>query len=109
MPPEGKKPEPVKKPMGDKKESMLPTPATLIVSLPAEARLTVDGAATQSTSSTRVFASPALEQGKDYHYNLKAELVRDGRTLAATKSVTVRAGDETRVSLDFPDESLAQR
>jgi uncharacterized protein (TIGR03000 family) len=77
-------------------------PATIVVSLPAEAKLTIDDAATQSTSATRVFASPALETGKEYYYTLKAEVVRDGKTVPVTKRIAVRAGEETRVTLDFP-------
>jgi uncharacterized protein (TIGR03000 family) len=107
----GKKPEGIKAPTPGtpKPEAFLPTPATIVVSLPAEAKLTIDGAATKSTSATRVFASPALEPGKEFVYNLKAELVRDGQTLTATKQVTVRAGDETNVTLEFPEASLALR
>jgi uncharacterized protein (TIGR03000 family) len=97
-----KAPEPIKKPKGDK-ETTSPAPATIIVSLPASAVLTVDGVATTSTSATRVFASPALEQGKDFFYTLTAEVVRDGKTLSASKKVSVRAGQETKVSLELPE------
>jgi len=102
-----KAPEPIKKPKTDK-ETTSPAGATIIVSLPADAVLTVDGAATSSTSATRVFASPALEQGKDFLYTLKAELVRDGKTFSASKKVSVRAGEETKVSLELP-EAVAQK
>ncbi len=88
---------------------MVPAPATIVVSLPAEAKLLIDDAATISTSETRVFASPTLEPGKDFSYTLKGELVRDGRTLSTSRRVSVRAGEETRVQLDFPADSVAQR
>jgi uncharacterized protein (TIGR03000 family) len=100
--------EPIKKPKGDK-ESKVPAPATIVVTLPAEAKLSIDDAATQATSATRVFASPALERGKDFYYTLKAEVVRDGKTVTASKRVAVHAGEETKVSLEFPAASLAQR
>jgi uncharacterized protein (TIGR03000 family) len=90
-----------KKPEG-KGESLAPAPATIIVSLPAEAKLTIDDAATKSTSATRVFASPTLETGKEYYYTLKAEITRDGKTVPVEKRVAVRAGEETRVTLEFP-------
>jgi len=86
-----------------------PAPATIIVNLPAEAKLLVDEHATTSTSTTRVFASPALERGRDFSYTLTAELVLDGRPVQTSKSVTVRAGEETRVELVFPTASVAQR
>jgi uncharacterized protein (TIGR03000 family) len=90
-------------------EVSVPTPATILVSLPADAQLTVDGTATQSTSTNRVFVSPVLEPGKDFYYTLKAEFVRNGKRVAASKEVTVRAGKETRVSFAAPVASLAQR
>jgi uncharacterized protein (TIGR03000 family) len=86
-----------------------PAPATIVVSLPAEAKLLIDDHATTSTSTLRRFASPPLEPGKEFHYTLKAEMVRDGSTVVATKQVSVRAGQETRVTLDFPSASVASR
>src|SRR5438552_1167959 len=47
-------------------------PATLVVTLPAEATLIVEDQPTSSTSSERVFQTPALELGKEYVYTLKA-------------------------------------
>jgi uncharacterized protein (TIGR03000 family) len=90
-------------------EVRLPAPATLVVTLPAAAKLVIDDTVTTSTSGTRVFASPALEPGKDFAYTLKGELVRDGQTFKTTKVVTVRAGEETQVQLDFPTAAVAQR
>src|SRR5579871_2913635 len=103
MPATGKAPEggktekaPAPKP---KEQGSVSAPATIVVSLPAEAKLTVDGVATQSTSATRVFATPALDRGNEYFYTLTAEIARNGKTVTATKKVAVRAGEETRVSL----------
>jgi uncharacterized protein (TIGR03000 family) len=76
--------------------------ATLIVRLPADATLTIDGERTQSTSSTRVFISPPLEPGKTYHYTLRGELDRPGGTIRDSKTVQVRAGERTEVTLEFP-------
>jgi uncharacterized protein (TIGR03000 family) len=74
--------------------------------------LTIDGAATKSTSATRLFVSPVLAPRQAYEYTLKAEIVRDGTTLSATERVTVRAGAETEVSLSptqFATASVAQK
>lgn len=76
-------------------------PATIVVSLPAGARLTIDGQATTSTSATRTFRSPALEEGQ-YSYTLRAEFERDGKTETVSQLVVIRPGRETRVSLDAP-------
>jgi uncharacterized protein (TIGR03000 family) len=99
-----------KEEMKDKDKEQVSAPATIQVSLPADAKLTIDGAATSSTSSQRSFQSPALEPGKDYYYTLKAEVVRDGKTLTATARVSVRPGAEARVDLsDFRDAGVASR
>jgi uncharacterized protein (TIGR03000 family) len=95
-------PGPVKP--GDGKKTGLDNaaPATIVVTLPAEAKLLVDGNATTSTSGRRVFISPALERGMEYSYTLTAEVVRDGKTETRTEKVAVRAGEETNVNINFP-------
>ena len=75
------------------------TEATLVVTLPEDATLTIDGEKTTSTSAKRVFVSPALEQGKEYEYTLKAKVVRDGQTQIATATVTVRPGKTSEIEL----------
>jgi uncharacterized protein (TIGR03000 family) len=87
----------------------MPAPATIVVSLPADAKLTIDETPTKSTSATRIFASPVLEPGKEYFYTLKAELNQDGKVTTASKRVSVRAGQETRVTLELTSEAVAAR
>ncbi len=74
-------------------------PATVIVNLPADAKLTFDGTATTSTTASRRFTTPALPTGNDMSYTLTAEIVREGKTLKATQVVSVRAGQTTDVNL----------
>jgi uncharacterized protein (TIGR03000 family) len=74
----------------------------VIVSLPADAKLFIDGEETTSTSAVRTFVTPTLDAGEDYFYNLKAEINRDGKTFIVTQRVTVRAGEETKADLQFP-------
>lgn len=83
--------------------------ALITVTLPEDAKLTVDDRATTSTSAARAFATPALEKGLEYSYTLKAEAVRDGKKLTANKVVTVRAGEETRVTLGFEGAKVAKK
>jgi uncharacterized protein (TIGR03000 family) len=84
-------------------------PATIVVTLPSDAKLTVDDSPTTSTSGVRVFASPALPRGKEFSYTLKAEITRDGQTVSDTKRVIVRAGEEARVTFTLPAETVAAR
>jgi uncharacterized protein (TIGR03000 family) len=107
MKPEDKKPED-KKPEDKKPVGEISAPATLIVNLPAEAKLLVDGNVTKSTSAERVFVSPALIPGQLYNYTLKAEFNKDGRPVTVTKTVQVRAGLETRVTIE-ESEAVASR
>lgn len=79
-----------------------PAAATLVVNLPANAKLTVDGKLTTLTSASRRFATPPLQPGKTYVYTLQAEVEIDGRVSTVTKDVTVEAGKETRTSLTLP-------
>jgi uncharacterized protein (TIGR03000 family) len=100
-PPPGKPGEkldmPKEKKDGKDKEEVN-APATLIVSVPADAKILIDGAATTSTSATRTFVTPELVPAKTFVYTLTAEVVRDGQKLTASEKVTVRAGEETRVN-----------
>jgi uncharacterized protein (TIGR03000 family) len=86
-----------------------PAPATILVELPADATLTVDGAMTSSTSSLRVLVSPELPVGQEFQYTLTAKVMRDGKPLQVEQTVAVRAGEESRVSLSLPVASVAQR
>jgi uncharacterized protein (TIGR03000 family) len=69
--------------------------------MPADAKLYVDDQLMKTTSDRRVFSTPRLEEGQDYYYILRAEVVRDGETMSRTKRIIVRAGEETRTS--FPE------
>jgi uncharacterized protein (TIGR03000 family) len=84
-------------------------PATLVVNLPEDAQLTVDDTLTTETSAVRRFTTPPLDPGRKYYYTLTGEVVRDGRTIKATKRVEFRAGEEARVSLEFERGNVVQK
>jgi uncharacterized protein (TIGR03000 family) len=79
-------------------------PATIVVRLPADAQLTVDGSPTRSTEAVRTLISPPLQPGKAYQYTLRAEVTRDGKKVERKRDVTVRAGQESVVSFDMSAE-----
>ncbi len=84
--------------------------ARLTVTLPADARLFVDGQAVKTVSGTKTFTTPRLEKGQDYFYEVQAEVVRDGKPMTETKRVVVRAGEEAKVAfskLDSPAVATA--
>jgi uncharacterized protein (TIGR03000 family) len=105
-PPPAKMPPAVPPPPPAKTDAS--APATIVVVLPADARLSVDGNATTSTSDRRVLVTPSLEQG-EYVYSLRAEVVRNGQTVAQTQNVTVRPGQTTEVPFSFATEGVASR
>lgn len=72
---------------------------TVCITLPADATLKFNGTAAAGTGATRTFRTPPLEAGREYAYELTAEVVRDGQTVTATERVVVRAGRETKVTL----------
>jgi uncharacterized protein (TIGR03000 family) len=82
-------------------------PATIVVNLPADARLTVDDEPTESTGELRVLVSPDLPFNREYHYTLKAEAVRGGQRVNVEKRVAIRAGQKTPVTLTFPTAAVA--
>ena len=87
-------------------EAMIAGPATIVVTLPADARLNIDGVATKQVSGVRQFTTPELAAGQTFFYTLTAEVVRDGQTLTSMQKVAVRAGEQTNVVL--PAEQFAQ-
>ncbi len=61
-------------------------PATIQVSLPADAKLTIDDAATTYRPSGESHFHPTLETGKELFYTLTAEVVpANGKTYTATR------------------------
>lgn len=82
----------------------VPDRATIAVTLPEDAQLTFDGEATVSTGSSRLFITPPLEQGRDFHYTLDAKFIRNSKAETTSRQITVRAGQETRVDLLLEEE-----
>jgi uncharacterized protein (TIGR03000 family) len=95
-------PEPEKKEMPKKGGvTFAPVaPAYITVNVPADAKVTIDGAATRSTSEVRVFATPNLNPGAVSYYTFVAEVVRDGKTYTATEKVAVEAGARPVITLN---------
>jgi len=85
----------------DKDKTSLERPATIVVTLPEGARLSIDGNNTTSTSATRTFITPALDVNSDYVYTLRAEVMVEGRPVVETQTVTVRGGQMSTVPFNF--------
>ena len=77
-----------------------PVSSRVTVTLPSDARLWVENVECPLTSSVRSFDTPPLNSNKKYFYNLKAEMMRDGRTVSQTQRVVITPGQEARVDFN---------
>jgi uncharacterized protein (TIGR03000 family) len=98
-------PEPIPAPKPDEKKpggmgSVAPDRAKVIVQLPTGAKLYVDDQPIKTTADSQAFNTPKLDPGQTYYYEVRAEVVRDGKTVVESKRILVRGGQE--VSVAFP-------
>jgi uncharacterized protein (TIGR03000 family) len=75
-------------------------PATVVLSVPAGARVTVDGYTLSGTGRERTFVTPAIDPGERYEYTVRATLTVDGRGEVESLNVTVVAGEISRASFE---------
>ena len=80
----------------------------LTIRVPDEAQVYVNGYKTKSTGAVRQFVSNGLKPGFSYKYEVRAEMVRDGRLVEDTQVIYLRAGATERVAFSF-DARPAQR
>jgi uncharacterized protein (TIGR03000 family) len=73
----------------------------LAVNVPDDAKVFVNGLATSSTGGERQFVSRDLASGMNYTYEVRAEVVRDGKTVEQVKQVNLRAGQTAELAFDF--------
>jgi uncharacterized protein (TIGR03000 family) len=71
--------------------------ASLVVALPAGARLFIDDRPI-TTGRESTFRTPKLEPGEEYYYQVRVEVERNGRTVQESRKLVFRAGDEVRAS-----------
>lgn len=90
------------------KKVSLDKPAKIIVKLPADAKLFVDGQTTKtSDKDVREFVTPDLQAGIEYKYVMKAEVTRDGVPITETRHVVIRSGDDLKVNFELPERTTA--
>jgi uncharacterized protein (TIGR03000 family) len=81
----------------------------ITVRLPESAKLYINDTACPLTTGERAFYTPKLAVGKSYTYTLKAEVVRDGRSLTETREVVFRAGQPITVDFGAMNEARVAR
>lgn len=75
--------------------------AVLTVSVPNDAKVTINGMLTKSTGSERRFVSYGLREGRTYKYTVKVEIVREGKILPQEQSVLLTGGAQRSIAFDF--------
>jgi len=74
---------------------------TLTIWVPEDAKVYVNGYLTKSTGNRRQYVSYGLKQGFSYKYEVRAVVVRDGKEIEETNSVTLNAGARNSVAFKF--------
>lgn len=81
----------------------MPTPRTdvaeIVVNVPDDAEVWIEGVKMKQTGPRRRFVSPTLVPGVSYTYEIRATWMQDGRKVSDSNQVTVHGGD--RSSLTF--------
>jgi uncharacterized protein (TIGR03000 family) len=89
------------------KETRFPKQGRVLVQLPPDAKLYVDGEPVNLTPNIRNILTPELTPGRAYYYTVKAVAVRDGQTVEDTRRLVVRAGQVSQV--DFRDLGVVKQ
>jgi len=85
-------------------QQKVPAAATIQVSLPADAKLFVDGRQTTSQGENRSLETPPLQRDKEFTYTLTATVQRNNKEVKLQKQVSVSAGRTSHVSFDLAQE-----
>jgi len=73
---------------------------TLVVNVPADAKVYVNDFLTSTTGTVRQYVSRGLEAGRTYSYTIRVETVRDGQTNSETKTVQLSSGRVAEVAFN---------
>lgn len=78
----------------------------LTVRVPEDAKVFVNGAATKSTGTERRYVSRGLKSGESYTYQVKVEVIRDGKTLEEVKEVKLQTGENASLAFDLNEADV---
>lgn len=74
---------------------------TLVVEVPAEAKIYVNDRLTNTPGAVREYVSRNLVRGYNYSYEVRAEMEVDGKTVTETKKVDLRAGQNVKLAFNL--------
>jgi len=85
------------------------TKTRLTLRVPAEAKVTLAGAATKQTGEVRQFATSRLASGQVWDdYKVVVELERDGQTLREERQLKLTGGKDQELQVGFDSTQVAQ-
>jgi uncharacterized protein (TIGR03000 family) len=73
----------------------------LTVRVPSDAKVTINGFPTKKTGSTRQYFCDGLLAGQTYTFEVTAEVVREGKVITETQTVSPTAGESGSVAVRF--------
>jgi uncharacterized protein (TIGR03000 family) len=76
------------------KENLEQARARITIDVPEDAKLYIDGQLTKATSTRRTFQTPNLKAGSLYFYDVRVEIVRNGKVVSDSQRVILRPGEE---------------
>jgi uncharacterized protein (TIGR03000 family) len=79
--------------------------AILTVSVPADAKVFINGYETKTTGEARQYVSRGLVAGQTYNYEVRAEITLDGKAVTETKTVQLTAGGATELAFNLNGEA----
>jgi len=80
--------------------------AMILVNVPADAKVFVNGLATTSQGEQRSFVSRGLSSGYRYTYEVRVQAKRDGQVVEQVKTVQLRAGENADLAFDLPKGAM---
>ena len=89
-------------PPGPRSTSSQQKPTTLLVRVPADAQLELEGVRTNEKGEVRRFRIPELQFGREFSYRLKASWKEDGSERTVDRKVPLRAGEPAEIDLRRP-------
>jgi uncharacterized protein (TIGR03000 family) len=84
----------------DPQASDLPaTSGMIVLRVPADAKVSVNGYETESTGMLRRYVSTDLAEGNSYRYEIEVRMQRDGRTVTENRTVVLTGGTERFIAV----------
>ncbi len=72
---------------------------TLVLSVPENAKVVVNGVETRTTGSLRRYVSHGLKPGQAYRYQVKTLVEKNGEVVEESREAILRAGEVTRLAM----------